>query len=208
MKKIINVLMISAVLLCATACSSGTDYEETETVTSSVVESEILETEPPTQTPDNSSEKSVDKVIELYNSKLKEFYSKDANPADVETMLMSYDRKETVSQKNVVSYEYSTSSNAVGMCLFEDIDTKEIKFGNIELNKAVITQKNQANILQGFMQMCYFLTYAIEDTTEDEFMEIWRTMQSNSDYIAVYSDITYQIQDYDDYLMFAFDYKD
>lgn len=57
MKKIINVLMISAVLLCATACSSGTDYEETETITSNVVA-----TENPTQKPNNTYQnKSVQK---------------------------------------------------------------------------------------------------------------------------------------------------
>lgn len=75
MKKIIKIFMIGAMLLCATACSSGTDYEEPETGISSEVETEAT-----TQTPDGGSENFED---------LDEYYSfiKEDNDGNVHIMV-------------------------------------------------------------------------------------------------------------------------
>lgn len=154
----------------------------------------------------NTRGKTVDEIIESYNSKIKTENS-GLPQNEINALLVSYDRNEIVSQYNITSYEYSTPNDIIGICLYEDIDTREVVFGSIEINKAFINS-NGDTALSGFMQMCYYLTYAFDSsTTEDKFMEIWRTMRNNENMQASYSDVMYQIHEYSEYLMYAIKYS-
>lgn len=167
---------------------------------------ELVESDDKISSESNTRGKTVDEIIEAYNSKIKTENS-GLPQNEINALLVSYDRNEIVSQYNITSYEYSTPNDIIGICLYEDIDTREVVFGSIEINKAFINS-NGDTALSGFMQMCYYLTYAFDSsTTEDKFMEIWRTMRNNENMQASYSDVMYQIHEYSDYLMYAIKYS-
>lgn len=167
---------------------------------------ELVESDDKISSESNTRGKTVDEIIESYNSKIKTENS-GLPQNEINALLVSYDRNEIVSQYNITSYEYSTPNDIIGICLYEDIDTREVVFGSIEINKAFINS-NGDTALSGFMQMCYYLTYAFDSsTTEDKFMEIWRTMRNNENMQASYSDVMYQIHEYSDYLMYAIKYS-
>lgn len=167
---------------------------------------ELVESDDKISSESNTGGKTVDEIIESYNSKIKTENS-GLPKNEINALLVSYDRNEIVSQYNITSYEYSTPNDIIGICLYEDIDTREVVFGSIEINKAFINS-NGDTALSGFMQMCYYLTYAFDSsTTEDKFMEIWRTMRNNENMQASYSDVMYQIHEYSDYLMYAIKYS-
>ena len=167
---------------------------------------ELVQSDDKISSESNTRGKTVDEIIESYNSKIKTENS-GLPQNEINALLVSYDRNEIVSQYNITSYEYSTPNDIIGICLYEDIDTREVVFGSIEINKAFINS-NGDTALSGFMQMCYYLTYAFDSsTTEDKFMEIWRTMRNNENMQASYSDVMYQIHEYSDYLMYAIKYS-
>ena len=167
---------------------------------------ELVESDDKISSESNTRGKTVDEIIESYNSKIKTENS-GLPQNEINALLVSYDRNEIVSQYNITSYEYSTPNDIIGICLYEDIDTREVVFGSIEINKAFINS-NGDTALSGFMQMCYYLTYAFDSsTTEDKFMKIWRTMRNNENMQASYSDVMYQIHEYSDYLMYAIKYS-
>lgn len=167
---------------------------------------ELVESDDKISSESNTRGKTVDEIIESYNSKIKTENS-GLPQNEINALLVSYDRNEIVSQYNITSYEYSTPNDIIGICLYEDIDTREVVFGSIEINKAFINS-NGDTALSGFMQMCYYLTYAFDSsTTEDKFMEIWRTMRNNENMQASYSDVMYQIHEYSEYLMYAIKYS-
>lgn len=212
-------LILTTILLLTSLASCGeqtTSTSNTVTPTPTVnisttpdLESnnpELVESDDKISSESNTRGKTVDEIIESYNSKIKTENS-GLPQNEINALLVSYDRNEIVSQYNITSYEYSTPNDIIGICLYEDIDTREVVFGSIEINKAFINS-NGDTALSGFMQMCYYLTYAFDSsTTEDKFMEIWRTMRNNENMQASYSDVMYQIHEYSDYLMYAIKYS-
>ena len=212
-------LILTTILLLTSLASCGeqtTSTSNTVTPTPTVnisttpdLESnnpELVESDDKISLESNTRGKTVDEIIESYNSKIKTENS-GLPQNEINALLVSYDRNEIVSQYNITSYEYSTPNDIIGICLYEDIDTREVVFGSIEINKAFINS-NGDTALSGFMQMCYYLTYAFDSsTTEDKFMEIWRTMRNNENMQASYSDVMYQIHEYSDYLMYAIKYS-
>lgn len=213
------ILILTTILLLTSLASCGeqtTSTSNTVTPTPTVnisttpdLESnnpELVESDDKISSESNTRGKTVDEIIESYNSKIKTENS-GLPQNEINALLVSYDRNEIVSQYNITSYEYSTPNDIIGICLYEDIDTREVVFGSIEINKAFINS-NGDTALSGFMQMCYYLTYAFDSsTTEDKFMEIWRTMRNNENMQASYSDVMYQIHEYSDYLMYAIKYS-
>lgn len=202
-KKFTLFLIASLILVGLIGCGMQKNNTPVSSDYDDIHSTQVQATPQPTSIP----KRTVTDVISKFNSKMKSEWT-DLSSNEIESVLFSLNRTESHPEKNVTSYEYCTPNNAIGICLFENMDTKEISFGNIEINKGIISSQNQNDMLQGFMDMCYFLTYALDSTTEDEFMEIWRLMRGNEDSIAVYPKVTYQIQEYDDYLMFAFSYTD
>ena len=218
MKKKVTLILTTILLLTSLAsCGEQTTSKSntvTPTPTVNIVTTpdlesnnpELVESDDKISSESNTRGKTVDEIIESYNSKIKTENS-GLPQNEINALLVYYDRNEIVSQYNITSYEYSTPNDIIGICLYEDIDTREVVFGSIEINKAFINS-NGDTALSGFMQMCYYLTYAFDSsTTEDKFMEIWRTMRNNENMQASYSDVMYQIYEYSDYLMYAIKYS-
>lgn len=211
MKKFIAVLLATLLLVNLVGCreqeqtiNSSTPNDSHSSV--STLEEESDSVELPTDTEKNT-QTIADNIIEKYNSKIKEMYS-GRTESEIKSVLVTFDRKEYISQYDVTSYEYSIPNNAVGMCIFEDENSGEATFGSIELNLSSYNKQNEAEVLQGFMQMCYFFSYAFDTSiNEEKFMSIWNDMRNSRNKQAIYPDVMYQIQDSGNYLSFSIKYN-
>ena len=160
---------------------------------------EATENQDATSSKADVSAYSAEKIIVRYNDNVRNS-NYNLSSEDKQEMYVSFDRQQNIPDGSGMSYEYANQDNLIGIVIFED-NTGEAFFCSIEIPNAVLNRGN--TILQGFMQMSYFISSAYNNgMSEDAFMNIWRNMRNGNNKTSVYNYKTYQIQDDGQYTRF------